>query len=517
MVKNDIREALKKAAPEGAWGLSISTDEKKGHLSSNAALLSAKAWGIGPKEAAEKIKGEIEGKVEGIERIEVAGPGFLNFYLTHEAMAEALHDFEKKLTKGFDSRKGEKANIEFISANPTGELHIGHGRGAFYGDALANVLEFCGGKVTREYYVNISRKSSQIKELGKTALGKGEQYKTPELEALIKSMDLSGLDEIEAGYLLAEKIQERNREFIEEKLKISFDEWFVEEEKLHASLVNERTLAALKMKGLTYEKDGAVWLKTSEYGDDEDRVVVRSDGTLGYFLPDIAYHIDKFSRGYDMVIDVLGADHQGHVRRMQAVRKMFGWKGELKVFISQLVTLKHGEDLTKMSKRAGNVVYLRDLVEEFGLDVVRWFYGEKSLNTHMEFDARLAKEHSEKNPVFYVQYAHARIASIIAKAKGLPNDGTTLLDVMREPSARQLSLELLKFEEVLEAAADDFHVHRLTSYASALASAFSGFYRDVRIVGDGSYNGGGYALLLMTKAALSKSLGLLGISAPEKM
>lgn len=518
MIRERIIEALTKSVPGADFLLSFSDDEKKGHLATNVALVAAKALGVAPRELAEKIKNQIEGELADIvARIDIAGPGFINFFLTEDALAADLALLEGKMKEGFNFNKEKQVNIEFISANPTGELHIGHGRGAFYGDTLANVLAFSGASVTREYYINDSRESNQIAELGKTALGLGETYLTEALKEKIGKLGLAAKDVTEAGFALAAEIQKDNQEFIEGTLGISFNEWYSEDERLRASLRNERMLAALKMKGLTYEKEGAVWLKTSEYGDDEDRVVVRSDGKPSYFLSDIAYHDEKFSRGYDSVINVWGADHHGHVKRIEAVQKMLGWQGELKIFITQLVSLKHGEEISKMSKRAGNVVYLRDLVAQFGLDVVRWFYNEKSLNTHMEFDARLAKERSEKNPVFYVQYAHARICSVMEKAKGLAPDGTSLLAVMREPSARFLSLKLIQFEEIVAMTAEDSQVHRLTAYAYQLASAFSAYYRDVRIVNEDSYNEGAYALIEKTRVALAKTLALLGISAPAKM
>ena len=241
--------------------------------------------------------------------------------------------------------KKEKISIEFISANPTGALHIGHGRGAFYGDVLARVLAYAGADVTREYYINDSRESNQIKELGKTALGRGEQYKTEKLAALIQQSDFEGLGEADAGFALAEKVQKENKDVIERKLGIVFDEWYSEDTRLRATGANDGMLT--RLKEFTYEKDGAVWLKTSEYGDDEDRVVVRSDGSKSYFISDITYHEEKFTRGYDTVINIWGADHHGHVKRMQAVKKMLGWNGELIVFITQLVSLKEGGDVKK--------------------------------------------------------------------------------------------------------------------------------------------------------------------------
>jgi len=522
MVKGLIEKALHKAlgpdGPAAAYTVALCDNPKNGHFTTNCALVCAAAAGTNPRELAEKIKDDV-GKELGeiVEKIEIAGPGFINFFLKDGAIIAELKEVSENIKNGFKFLEGKKINVEFISANPTGELHIGHGRGAFYGDTLANILSFSGADVTREYYINDSRESNQIKELGKTALGKGEQYKTVEIDNMIALLPVNITEEREAGFKLAELIQTHNKLFIEEKIKVNFDIWYSEDEKIRATKLNERTLLALKMKELTYEKDGAVWLKTSEYSDDEDRVVVRSDGTSSYFLSDISYHGEKFSRGYDKVIDVWGADHHGHVKRLEAAKKMLSWTGELRIFITQLVSIKEGDSSSKMSKRLGNVVLLEDLVDEFGLDVVRWFYNEKSLSTHMEFDAARAKERSEKNPVFYVEYAHARICSILEKAKGLPEDITELSDVIKAPAARALALKIAALSDAIFEMSRDFQVHRLTAYAYELASAFSGFYRDVRIIEGESYAKGAYELLLAAKEALSRTLSLLGIPAPEKM
>ncbi|OGZ04431.1 MAG: hypothetical protein A2648_01675 [Candidatus Lloydbacteria bacterium RIFCSPHIGHO2_01_FULL_41_20] len=512
-----VKETIKKALSDFLGGipkLEFSADEKNGHLTTNCALVFGKEQGIKSKEFAEKIKKEIEPKLSKIvNKIEIAGPGFINFFLTDKVILEELKEVEEKTKNGFGYLDGKKINIEFISANPTGELHIGHGRGAFYGDVLSNIFEFAGANVTREFYVNDSRESKQIKELGKTALGGGGTYLTEKLKEQISRIKLDSDNESDSGLELAGIVQKDNQKFIVDKLGIKFDEWYSEDEKLRATKLNDRTFLALKMKELVYEKDGAMWLKTSEFGDDEDRVVVRSNGTNSYFLSDISYHSEKFSRGYDRVINIWGADHHGHVKRMEAVKKMLGWKGDLKIFITQLVSLKDG----KMSKRAGNIVLLEDLVNEFGLDVVRWFFTEKALTTHMEFDAVRAKEHSEKNPVFYVQYAHARMNSIIEKAKDFKKDNATILEVSQISSARALAVKIIQLEEIIESIIKEYQIQKLTTYIYELATAFSHFYRDVRVIGENSYNHGAFEMIKTTKNVLAKSLFLLGISAPEKM
>lgn len=553
MVSRFLREELSRSIrslypDRSGVSFAVSPERRFGDYTTNAALALA-GDGINARDAADEISAELKKSPAfsaKIKKVEIAGPGFINFSLSDEVIKEELANIKKNLSDGFDFLSGKKINIEFISANPTGELHIGHGRGAFYGDALANIFKFSGAEVTREYFINDSKESNQIKELGKTIFEKGA-YSSDYINKIISKISpkerkisemkkgvFSGGNELSfkeigeefgiigeriediyygAGFKIAGFIQEDNRKFIEKELGVNFDDWYSEEEKLHKALLPERILTALKTKELTYEKDRALWLKTSEHGDDEDRVVIRSDGTPTYFLSDIAYHSEKFSRGYDEVIDVWGADHHGHVKRIQAAKEMLSWKGDLKIFITQLVSLKDG----KMSKRAGNVILLKDLVKELGLDVVRWFFSEKSLNTHMEFDMALAKERSAKNPVFYVQYAHARICSIIEKAKSSKEDKGEFEELIKNEKARSLAAKIIELPEIIQTIAEDCQVHRLTTYAYELANSFSQFYENVRIIGENSYNKSALELAGAAKETLAKSLGLLGISAPEKM
>ncbi|KKU82018.1 MAG: Arginine-tRNA ligase [Parcubacteria group bacterium GW2011_GWA1_47_8] len=503
-------------------------DASHGDFMTNAALVYGKKTGVSSRDLAGKLVAELlHVPAEEIDRIEVAGPGFINFFLTDAALAGAVTDAVQFAESGQGTLRDERVNIEFISTNPTGELHIGHGRSAFYGDVLARVLLHTGAEVTREFYINDSRESNQIRELGKTALGKGEQYKTPELEEKISSLNFEGLSEEEAGGRLAEAVQEGNRAFIEGVLGVHFDVWYSEDAELRATGANDTILARLKQENFTYEKDGALWLKTAEYGDDEDRVIVRSDGTKTYFIADIAYHDGKFARGFQVAIDVWGADHHGHVKRMQSVGRMLGWPNVPRtgadqpvIFIVQLVSLKEdgkeGKQTKKMSKRAGNVILLRDLVEEFGIDVVRWFFAEKALSTQMAFDMALARDASENNPVFYVQYAHARLNSILEKTQGL-KEVTRTTSLFEVPSARTLAAKMTEFPELVESVATDYSVHALTGYATGLATAVNTFYRDVRIVTGDMYDANALALAMQAKGILKKTLDILGISAPEKM
>lgn len=516
-LRNAVR-ALSLSAPLEI--LDVRRAERFGDYASSAPLLLAKSLGKKPLEIAQELKRELGRSPSAatyLREITVAEPGFLNFALSNDYILKEAEALGEVLSKGFDFLKHKKINVEFISANPTGDLHIGHGRGAFYGDILSNILSYAGARVTREFYVNDSRESVQIKELGKTALGMGEQYRTERLDRILEGADFAGMNESDAGFLLAERIGEYNKNFIETKLGISFDTWYSEDDHIREANAGRKMLDTLKERGLTYEKDGAIWLKTSEYGDGEDRVIIRSDGTASYFLSDIAYHQEKAARGDDVLVDVWGADHHGHVKRMQAVKKMLGWHPEFLIFITQLVSLNEGGERKKMSKRLGTAILLEELVDELGIDVVRWFYAEKAIGTHMEFDMALAREQSAKNPVYYVQYAHARINSIEANVKKLPADGSTIKDIANEESARALILKVVQFPEIIEDITRDHHVHKLTTYAYELASAFSQFYRDVRIVGESTYRQGALDMALLAKAVLAQSLKLLGISAPERM
>jgi len=526
LIKKEIEKvvgAAQRALPGGAADFDVFVSPPAGGFgdySSNVAMVL--------KKDPENIKNQISNlKSDLFEKVEVACPpslrsgvaggacpGFINFWLSEKGIEAGFKNLLEKTAKG-ESRHG-RIQVEFISANPTGELHIGHGRGAFYGDALANILKEAGYKVEREFFINDSKKSTQIKELGKTALGKGETYLTENLKSQISN--LKNIDGDDAGYLLANEVQKDNEKFIEKDLGISFDKWFSEERELREKKFFEKTLDFLKNKKMIYEKEGAVWLKTSEYGDDEDRVVVRSDGDYTYFLSDIAYHINKFERVFDKVIDIWGADHQGHVKRMMAVKKMLDWKGDLDILISQMVAIKQGGETKKLSKRKGTIILLKDLVNEVGLDACRWFYLEKSLSTHMEFDMALAKERSKKNPVFYVQYAGARMSSILAKSEVRSTKFETKFENLNTQE-RNLILKFIQFKEVIEDTAGDYQVQRLTTYAYELAKVFTDFYENVRVLEAETeeLKENRLALVFTAREILKKVLNLLGISAPEKM
>src|SRR3989344_4750664 len=541
-VRNKLRQSVKKAVknlqekgkfPVGSFGnikIERPQREEQGDYATSIAMQIASHAGRKPKTIAKILAEELktnEFVAKIFEDTRVAPPGFINFYFKKEYLGKFLSDLSKDEKLGvLNLGKDKKINFEFISVNPTGELHIGHGRGAFYGDVLGRILSFAGFKLTREYYINNARQSAQIKELGKTALKQGTSYKSPYLDEKLKQYS-SKLKNIKtasaAGYFLAGKIMQDIEKFLHEEAKIKFDIW-KEEEGLYKNNLVTNTFNELQKKKLVYEKEGATWLRTTKYGDSQDQVLIRGSGESTYLMADIAYHRDKARRGFKKLINIWGADHQGHVGRLKAAMKSFKIT-DLDILISQLVTLK---GKMRLSKRRGNVISLHDLLKEVGLDVTRYFYLTKSLDAQMEFDLELAREQSQKNPVFYIQYTHARIRSILKKVQNATDSNKFSvskknMNELKEYREMKLIKELVAFPDIIEDIAHDYQVHRLTTYVHELAQIFSQFYRDFRIIEDNpsstaiNINKGRLALAIATGLVIGKSLKLLGINAPEKM
>ena len=453
--------------------------------------------------------------------------GYLNFYFSDVVISQiAKHTLQHRI---FSDKYGfSNINLEFVSVNPTGELHIGHARSAFYGDVLARLLEKVGHKVIREYYINNAQASAQIKELGKTALGRGEQYNTEYIQQKIqdhKSEIEKCENEGEAGYVLAGYIQQDIKEFLEKKAHIHFDVW-AEEQQLYEKKwflgknKVQKTLQVLKKSGKVFEKDGALWFKWGE-GEKQESVLVRSNGENTYFLADIAYHKDKVERGYNTMIDIWGADHQGHIQRLQQAMSALKCI-EPDILTSQLVRLKGGE---KLSKRKGNIVTMADLLDEIGEDAARYFYLTKSLNSHIEIDLELAKKQSQENPVYYIQYTHARIVSVLKKAGVygkeqdiLNNDLEKELSELEQDEKDVLRMCLRAKGIILQAWRNDYQLHRLCSYILELSRAFNGFYQKYRVIDERNEAHIGRLLIVATTGVVIKELlDILGISAPEKM
>ena len=509
-----------------------------GDYSTNAALLLAPGLGEPPRALAERLGRVLERELGAdLLRFEVAGPGFLNLYVADSWLSGALAAVlgAGESFGGGLARARERILVEFVSANPTGPMHVGHARNAAYGDALARVLAFAGHKVEREFYVNDA--GSQIRKLGESiqALARGEAvpedgYKGDYVVELAgelagaSSMRADELGRAAVGVMMG-RLQASLAAFA-----VSFDHWQYESA-LHEgcpSLV-EHTLAILEEQGHTYRSEGALWLRTTDFGDDKDRVLVRSNGEHTYFASDIAYHQDKRERGFQRQIDVWGADHHGYVRRMKAAYQALGGDpDELELLIMQLVHLVSAGERAQMSKRAGEFVTLEDLQAQIGVDAARWYLLARSHDTTVDLDLDLAREQSSENPVYYVQYAHARIASILAKAgaqkvqaalTAATGDGA---DAWREPldaTERALVQQLLAFPSELAEAAQRRAPHRIAAYALELAQGFTAFYRDCRVLGaePSSLELWRIALCVASRCTIARCLALLGVSAPDEM
>jgi arginyl-tRNA synthetase len=508
-----------------------------GDYSSNAAMLLAGPLKDNPRAVAERLRGELEGSLGGeagsLDRVEVAGPGFVNLFLADAWYRRALG---RLLGAGEDlgpspAATAEKILVEFVSANPTGPLHVGGGRGAAYGDAVARLLTAIGHEVEREYYINDA--GSQIATFARSisARMKGEEipedgYQGEYVAELATTISAEGID---ADDLKA--VGDRGIALMMEQVRVTLgrfgvvmDTYFSER-----SLVEkgdaEAALAKLEAGGHTYRHEGALWLRTTEFGDDKDRVLIRSDGEPTYLMPDIAYHWDKLDRGFGRLIDVLGADHHGYVARLRASIEALGADPDgFEALIMSLVHIVEDGQRAQMSKRSGDFVSLDDLIDDIGADAARWFMLSRSHETTVDIDLALARKQASENPVYYVQYAHARIASILRKADEEGSGAPDALDAdgrsaPLEPSEKALVKRLLEFPNEVRESAGRRAPHRICAYSTAVAADFHAFYRDCQVVGA---EGEGVetsrlALCLVAKRTIAGSLGLLGISAPVRM
>jgi arginyl-tRNA synthetase len=493
-----------------------------GDFATNAAMVCAPVARDNPRNVAAKLAESLGGQLgDSLASADVAGPGFLNLRLSDSWYRSALATMLKSDAFGAGVvGAGERINVEFPSANPTGPMHIGHGRNAAYGDSLCRVLEFAGHSVSREYYSNDF--GTQVERFGASIAARAAGVEVPE-----DGYQGDYVDEIAAGIdgaadCSAERLQELGVERMLEmiaatltRMRVRIDVWF-SERSLHTDDRFERAIETLRASGHVYEHDDALWLRTSELGDDKDRVLRRSSGDYTYFATDIAYHQDKRARGFERLIDVWGADHHGYIARMKAAYAALGGDPEdFEPVIMQLVNLTEGGKRVQMSKRTGEFVTVDDLIEDIGVDALRFFLVQRSHETAMDLDLALAREQSEKNPVYYVQYAHARINSILEKAgeAEFPAVAPQLHD-----SERALLRKLLEFPDEIAEAALRRGPHRLTIYARDLAAEFSAFYRDCKVVGEADeVVGFRVALCTATRSTLARSLDLLGVTAPDRM
>jgi arginyl-tRNA synthetase len=516
-IKNSVLKALKILGYEGDFSIKVLRSQKAsfGDYSVSVAMEVAKLEKKNPMEVAEKIKENIKGKH--FEKIEVMNPGFINFFISKEYVFKELGEVLKKGKKfGQFPLKKQKIQVEFISANPTGPLTVGNGRGGPFGDVLANVLKKYGFNVKKAYYINDHGK--QILSLGHSILKDEEAKYTGEyidrLHKKIKGKDPYRIGKEAAKIIMRDMIKKTIK-----KLNINFDEWF-SESTLHKGKEVDNVVQFLRDSGLTYEQEGAEWFMSTALGDERDRVIIKSDGEKTYLLGDIAYHKYKFEKKkFDKVINIWGADHFGDVPGLIAGVEAMGYMNKLKIVLLQFVTVVKDGKTVRMSKRLGTAVTMDDLLDELSPDVIRFFFLMKSADTHLNFDLDLAKEQSEKNPVFYVQYAHARISSILKNSKRVLRIAKIKnVELLQNSKEIELMKQILKFPEIVEDTASDYEVHRIPQYALDLANSFHKFYAECHVLTDDlKLREARLGLVAAAKIALKNTLELMGISAPEKM
>lgn len=555
-VSEFLKDLLLTAAMDVATGKGLSPGEMpevllerprhegQGDWASNIAMLLAKSLKARPRELAEDIVSKI-GKDPHLEKIEVAGPGFINFFVTNLWVRDVLEAaVNGRENYGRSSQgKGRKVQVEFVSANPTGPLHVGHGRGAAVGDMTASLLEYAGWEVEREYYINDAGLQMNL-------LGQSTQARYFELLEVAEKAPFP-----ENGYkgdyiydLAKEIIEKEGNKFVGIPLEesfpvfqahaantilegirqdlalfgVSFDVWFSEKSLYEKGLV-ESALDFLKQRGHAYDKDGALWFRTTAFGDDKDRVLVRSNGVTTYFASDVAYHKEKFDRGFDLVIDVWGADHHGYVPRMKAAVEALGKDREaLQILLIQFVNLLRGGHQVSMSTRSGEFVTLREVLDEVGIDAARFFFAMRRCDSHLDFDLELAKKASTDNPVFYVQYANARIQSIMREAasRNIEVAASSSVDfsLLKEPEEKALAKRIARFPEEVEKAASELAAHRIAFFAYDLASDFHAFYNAHRVLGvEDEVSKARLYLVEAARVALTNALGILRVKAPERM
>ena len=527
--------ALALGAADAPFVLERPRDEGHGDLATNLALLIAKTRRTNPRPVAEEVVRALAFPPGVVDRIEVAGPGFINFWLARDQLAASLAAIvragEQYGRAAFGT--GTRVNVEFVSANPTGPLHVGHGRGAALGDGIAALLEWTGHTVTREFYINDA--GGQIDKLVESLWARiqhrrGAEAAIPEggyhgeylMDAAARIPQVP--DSLEAARPALRRFilgfQREEQDALLADFGVRFDVHSSEQEIYDDGRV-AATLAELASRDLSYEKDGALWLRSEPHGDDKDRVLRKSDGSLTYLVPDIAYHRDKHERGFDRVIDVWGADHHGYIPRMRAALRALGYPDDFfEVALVQLVKVVRGGEEVRMSKRAGDFVTLRDLLDWVGVDAARYFFLMRKGETPFTFDVDLARRQTEENPVFYVQMAHARMSGIFRVAGREPAavGEEVAPDALPAPQDAELLKELVRFPEVVAAAARVREPHRITGYLEDLARAAHGWYHHCRVLGEPPATE--QARLVLARAArqvLGNGLRLLGLSAPDRM
>ena len=520
--------------------IEIPRDKTHGDYSTNLAMQLTKILRRNPREIATAIVEAIDKETANIEKIEIAGPGFINLFLAKDAMTSIIKEvLEEKENYGKSNYgNGIKYNVEFVSANPTGDLHLGHAKGAAVGDSICRIMEAAGYDVTREYYINDA--GNQIHNLALSLYARyqqafGKEVMMPEdgyhgkdivdIANKIKEIEgdkYLGLPEDKAIAYFRAKGTEYELQKIKDILnefRVSFDVWFSE-----TSLYEENkvvpTIEKLKAAGYTYEEDGALWFKSTEFDDDKNRVLIKSDGSYTYLTPDIAYHLNKLDRGYEYLVDLLGADHHGYINRMKAAIQALGYNADqLNIDIIQMVRMMNNGEPVKMSKRTGNAVTIKDLIEEIGVDATRYFFVSKAANTPFDFDIGLAKSHSNENPVYYAQYAHARMCSIKTQADRAKIEYSDKFDLLVNNKEIELVKHINEFRNVIVDSAINRAPHKIANYIQRLAQLFHSFYNECYVIDENNLELSKQRLSLVeaTRITMSNALNLIGVSAPEKM
>ncbi len=519
--------------------LEVPPQKEFGDFASNFAMQSARSLKCNPRIVAQAVIDNLDCAY--VDRAEIAGPGFINFYLKDNWLSDMFANIVKAGENygNLTAPSKEKIQLEYVSANPTGPLHVGHGRGAAVGSSLANLMKAAGYDVTREYYINDA--GNQINNLAASV--NARYLEAYGIDVEFPENGYHGHDIIETAERIKriygdkflhmdedKRIEEFRTIALKEKLaalkedleafNVTYDVWF-SEQTLHDGNKIKEACDLLTERGYMYEKDGALWLKATEHGDDKDRVVIRDNGVPTYFAADIAYHRNKFERGFDRVINLWGADHHGYIARMKAAVGALGYNpDQLEILILQMVSLYRNGELVKMSKRTGQSVTLNELIEEVGTDAARFFFVMRSIDSQLDFDLTLATEKSNENPVYYIQYAHARICSIFRQLKeaGIEEAAGADYTLLTDQTETELIKKLGEYPELIASAAKERAVHRVAHYVHELAGLFHSFYNQCRILGvDPELQQARIKLVKATQHVLRHALNILGVSAPERM
>lgn len=546
-LENAIKKEIKEIVTELGYGtsefevqLEKPKDKSNGDYSTNTAMKLTKIAKKAPRMIAEDVIAKINKDKLFIEKITIAGPGFINFYMDKSYLTTVIKEIIDKKDNYGNSNYGnnKKVNVEFVSVNPTGDIHLGHARGAAIGDTLCRLLSTAGYDVTREYYVNdagmqihnltISAEARYLQELGFKAEMPEDGYHGPDIIEMAKKLKEDFGDKFVKDSNRYAFFRKFALEYELNKIKddlnifgVHFDVWSSEQAIRNAGKV-EKVIDTLENNNHLYKQEDAVWFRSTDFGDDKDRVLIKSDGNYTYLTPDIAYHADKYERGFDQYIDILGADHHGYINRLKASIDAQGYdSNKLNVIIIQMVRLlKNGEEY-KMSKRAGTAITLRDLVEEVGVDPTRYFFAMRSADTQMDFDIDLATKKSSENPVYYAQYAHARMCSILRQAGELGLDFSILntYNLIKEEKEFDLLKVIADLPKVIIESAENKIPHKVTNYINELATAFHKFYSECKVVDvdNKELSQERLALVVATKITLHNALNIIGVSSPEKM